>query len=119
LDNPYHSATHAADMLQSMHSILTHGGLVGGYADHLRLLACYLAAAGHDYGHVGFTNDFVIAAHHPLALLYNDKVSLPPNGAFTPPNDYMQWRARCTHISLSLVVGRKELRTLGARLIHL
>lgn len=43
-NNPYHSRTHAADVLQTLHVILTQGGLTPGYADPLTHLACYLAA---------------------------------------------------------------------------
>lgn len=72
-DNPYHNRTHAADVLQTMHALLTRGGLVPHYADPLTQLACYLAAATHDLEHVGLTNDFLIASNHELAIVYNDK----------------------------------------------
>lgn len=75
-DNPYHNATHAADVLQSMHVLLHRGGLAGGYTNPLELLACYLAAAIHDYQHPGLTNDFLINTFHALALQYNDKSPL-------------------------------------------
>ncbi len=42
--NPYHNATHAADVLQTLHVVLHSSGMVGTYADPLTLLACYLAA---------------------------------------------------------------------------
>ncbi|GFH22595.1 3'5'-cyclic nucleotide phosphodiesterase [Haematococcus lacustris] len=35
---------HAADVVQTMHMLLTRGGLMPGYADHLTQLAAYLAA---------------------------------------------------------------------------
>lgn len=54
--NPYHNATHAADVLQTLHVILHRGGLVPHYADPLLLLAAYLAAVVHDYEHGGLTN---------------------------------------------------------------
>ncbi|MGQ3164854.1 MAG: hypothetical protein ACT6T3_21775 [Agrobacterium sp.] len=60
-------------MLQTLHVLLTRGGLVPGYADPLTLLACLLAGAAHDLQHSGLTNDFLVATEHPLALLYNDK----------------------------------------------
>lgn len=42
--NPYHNATHASDVLQTMHCILTRGGLMPGYVDPMHLMACYTAA---------------------------------------------------------------------------
>lgn len=43
--NPYHNRTHAADVLHSMHVLLTHGGLSTHYANSPGTrLACYLAA---------------------------------------------------------------------------
>jgi hypothetical protein len=42
--NPYHNATHACDVLQTMHCIITRGGLMPGYVDPMHLMACYTAA---------------------------------------------------------------------------
>lgn len=66
----YHSRTHAADVLQSMHVLLTQGGLADlvsstscgrhEMSTQLVLLAAYLAAAIHDVHHMGLTNDFLI-----------------------------------------------------------
>ena len=38
----------------------------------LLLLLLLLPQVVHDYGHVGFTNDFLVASGAPLALQYND-----------------------------------------------
>jgi hypothetical protein len=43
-DNPYHNSMHAADVLQTLHCIVTRGGLIPGYVDPLHLMACYTAA---------------------------------------------------------------------------
>lgn len=42
--NPYHNATHASDVLQTMHCIITRGGLMPGYVDPMHMMACYTAA---------------------------------------------------------------------------
>ena len=42
--NPYHNATHAADVLQSLHVVLHRGQLVQHYTDPVGLMAAYLAA---------------------------------------------------------------------------
>ncbi|GIM16339.1 hypothetical protein Vretimale_18970 [Volvox reticuliferus] len=74
--NPYHSKTHAADVLQTFHVIIHRGGLAPGYVDPLTLMACYLAAAVHDYEHGGLTNDYLINSSDLLALRYNDRAPL-------------------------------------------
>ncbi|KAG2447135.1 hypothetical protein HYH02_007881 [Chlamydomonas schloesseri] len=76
VDNPYHSATHAADVLQTLHVIIHSGQLHVHYLDPLGLLAAYWAAIVHDYRHPGLTSDFLIATGHPLAIRYNDKAPL-------------------------------------------
>lgn len=43
-ENPYHNKTHAADVLQSMHVLLTRGGLGRRLGEELALLSGYLAA---------------------------------------------------------------------------
>lgn len=48
---------HAADVLQTVHAIVTLGGLLPHYVDPLTHLAVYVAAAGHDYGHKGLNNE--------------------------------------------------------------
>ncbi|PNW82682.1 hypothetical protein CHLRE_06g289400v5 [Chlamydomonas reinhardtii] len=75
-DNPYHSATHAADVLQTLHVIIHGAQLHVHYLDALGLFAAYFAAIVHDYGHPGLTNDFLIATSDPLAVRYNDKSPL-------------------------------------------
>jgi hypothetical protein len=49
----YHNRTHAADVLQSMHVLMTRGGLVRRLGEDLGLLAGYLAACIHDLEHRG------------------------------------------------------------------
>jgi hypothetical protein len=42
--NPYHNATHASDVLQTLNTIIHRGGLVPGYVDPLYLMAALLSA---------------------------------------------------------------------------
>ncbi|GLI60999.1 hypothetical protein VaNZ11_003257 [Volvox africanus] len=74
--NPYHNATHAADVLQTLHVIIHAAQLHEHYLDQLGLLAAYFAVIIHDYGHPGLTNDFLIATSDPLAVRYNDRSPL-------------------------------------------
>jgi hypothetical protein len=58
---------------QTMHVLLTRGGLLGLLQnDPVSHLAALLAAAAHDFRHRGVSNDFLITAGDDLALLYND-----------------------------------------------
>ena len=72
-DNPYHCNEHAADVLWSVHCLLTQGGILeAGVSDPLEILAILLAAAIHDVGHPGLNNAFLTATEHPLAIAHND-----------------------------------------------
>eukprot|EP00197_Chlamydomonas_leiostraca_P012061 CAMPEP_0202862862 /NCGR_PEP_ID=MMETSP1391-20130828/3738_1 /ASSEMBLY_ACC=CAM_ASM_000867 /TAXON_ID=1034604 /ORGANISM="Chlamydomonas leiostraca, Strain SAG 11-49" /LENGTH=1034 /DNA_ID=CAMNT_0049542445 /DNA_START=106 /DNA_END=3210 /DNA_ORIENTATION=+ len=72
-DNPYHNRTHAADVVHSMHTIFTRGGLQRAlHVGEPGTLAVYLAACVHDVGHKGLNNDFLVRSGDSLALLYND-----------------------------------------------
>eukprot|EP00802_Teleaulax_amphioxeia_P001333 Tamp_01335.p1 GENE.Tamp_01335~~Tamp_01335.p1 ORF type:complete len:712 (+),score=206.96 Tamp_01335:78-2213(+) len=72
LDNPYHNATHVADVVQSMHCIITKGGLDKLLA-RIEILAALLAATIHDFEHRGFNNDFLIKTQDDWAIDANDK----------------------------------------------
>lgn len=69
--NPYHNATHAADVAQTLNFLLVRGGLARELS-LLELLGALLAALAHDLNHPGVNNAFLIAVHSPLALQYND-----------------------------------------------
>ena len=58
-DNPYHNATHVADVLQSMHCLLTRGG-ISKFVTRFEKFAGLFAAIIHDFEHRGFNNDFLI-----------------------------------------------------------
>lgn len=58
-DNPYHSATHVADVVQSVHCLLSKGWMQR-FVGRLELLAALVAAIIHDFEHKGLNNDFLI-----------------------------------------------------------
>jgi 3',5'-cyclic-nucleotide phosphodiesterase len=92
--NPYHNFRHAVDVLQALFYFLlsssalpplesskgnTAAGLIPrsptvtdlftpGY-----ILALMIVGLGHDVGHPGVNNGFLVATHAPLALLFNDR----------------------------------------------
>lgn len=108
---PYHSSTHAADVLQAVHVF------VKSDLTHMEELVLYVAAAAHDVGHPGRNNAFLVNTRDPLAVLYNDKSVLenyhvstlfalatePKNAIFArfSSNDYKQVRATCIEMILS------------------
>ncbi|KAL6762819.1 hypothetical protein V8C86DRAFT_550956 [Haematococcus lacustris] len=115
--NPYHNRSHAADVVQTMHMLLTRGGLMPGYADHLTQLAAYLAAVCHDYQHIGRTNDWLVETQDELALRYNDRSPMENHhlaGAFNllkhPDMNFLQAMPKATYdrlrkLMIELVLG--------------
>ncbi|KAL8173167.1 UNVERIFIED_CONTAM: hypothetical protein K2H54_041500 [Gekko kuhli] len=57
--NPYHNAIHAADVTQTVHSLLLHTGTMHWFND-LEILAIFFSTCVHDYEHTGTTNNFHI-----------------------------------------------------------
>ncbi|GFH13338.1 phosphodiesterase [Haematococcus lacustris] len=115
--NPYHNRSHAADVVQTMHMLLTKGGLMPGYADHLTQLAAYLAAVCHDYQHIGRTNDWLVETQDELALRYNDRSPMENHhlaGAFSllkhPDLNFLQAMPKASYdrlrkLMIELVLG--------------
>jgi len=68
-NNPYHNGSHAADVVQSTHVLLKN--MKSDVAD-LEALAAIFAAACHDVGHPGVTNNYRVAKRDDGAILYND-----------------------------------------------
>ncbi|KAJ9521684.1 hypothetical protein QJQ45_015392, partial [Haematococcus lacustris] len=116
--NPYHNRSHAADVVQTMHMLLTRGGLMPGYADHLTQLAAYLAAVCHDYQHIGRTNDWLVETQDELALRYNDRSPMENHhlaGAFSllkhPDLNFLQAMPKATYDRLRKLVIELVLGT--------
>mmetsp|Transcript_69209 Transcript_69209/g.124776 ORF Transcript_69209/g.124776 Transcript_69209/m.124776 type:complete len:918 (+) Transcript_69209:132-2885(+) len=75
-DNPYHNASHAADVMNSM---LFFFGVPSTPFSHLNgqeKFAGLVAAAAHDMGHDGKSNRYHLVVETPLAVLYNDQSCL-------------------------------------------
>jgi hypothetical protein len=71
LPNPYHNATHAADVMNSIF-YLVKSSVINDYITNLELLGVIIASLGHDVGHFALTNRFLVATRHRIALKYND-----------------------------------------------
>ncbi|CAL4145507.1 unnamed protein product, partial [Meganyctiphanes norvegica] len=73
--NPYHNNVHAADVMQTIHYMLSQTGLMNWLTD-VEILATLIAALIHDYEHTGTTNNFHVMSGSETALLYNDRAVL-------------------------------------------
>lgn len=71
----YHNNLHGADVMHSTYLLLQSPALAGAFSD-LEMFSAILAAAAHDVGHPGVTNQFLVATQSPLAILYNDQAVL-------------------------------------------
>jgi hypothetical protein len=74
-ENPYHNAIHAADVLQSLHSLIQMAQeeeFMQG-SSHINLFSILLASIVHDTAHPGTTNAFHVQLKSELAVMYNDR----------------------------------------------
>jgi len=84
--NPFHNAVHAASVVHAVHAMLELGGVsqlagnslavsaqVPGKEGLLERAACILAAAIHDFEHLGVNNDFLVKVGAERAIRYNDQ----------------------------------------------
>lgn len=71
---PYHSSVHGADMTNSLYCMAMRSGFLR-HADLSDALSVtmLLAALGHDVGHFGRNNLFLINSRDELAVTYNDR----------------------------------------------
>ena len=81
LPNPYHNNTHAADVVQTLNTMLQLGGKLYA-ATPLHLFSILVAAVIHDVQHPGLNNNFQINSHSEMAVQYND-VSVLENYTIT------------------------------------
>lgn len=91
LTTDYHNATHAADVLQTVHFFLCSG--VRSLFSSTQLLALLLAAIVHDLGHDGLNNGFHKESMSERAVAHNDRsvqenyhVSLAFSHSFAHPS---------------------------------
>lgn len=76
-DNPYHNNIHAADVLQTLHSLLQEmGGVKKLEPSPIQLFSVLLSAVIHDVGHPGYNNFFQQSSQSDIALCYNDQSCL-------------------------------------------
>ncbi|XP_033125762.1 high affinity cAMP-specific 3',5'-cyclic phosphodiesterase 7A-like isoform X2 [Anneissia japonica] len=67
--NPYHNATHAADVTQAMHCYI-HDQKLFSNLQPIEIMSALLAAMTHDLDHPGVNQVFLITCKHHLASLY-------------------------------------------------
>lgn len=73
-ENPYHNATHAADVVQAFYYFLTTCDARKICSlNEIDTFICILSAAIHDFQHPGFNNLFLVNSNDLLAIRYNDK----------------------------------------------
>jgi len=72
---PYHNWFHAVDVTHGVNRLLQVCSADAYLSCHERF-ALLVAAVGHDLGHPGVNNHFIIETAHELALLYNDRSPL-------------------------------------------
>jgi cAMP-specific phosphodiesterase 4/calcium/calmodulin-dependent 3',5'-cyclic nucleotide phosphodiesterase len=78
-DVPYHNQAHAASVVHFMHALLFHGGIadaVQGFFDRdVVVIGCLVAAAIHDYDHLGLNNKFLETTEHERSHKFTSSVN--------------------------------------------
>ena len=72
-DNFYHNSIHAADVLNSAIFLLFTDAYKSGKFLELETFGMVVAAIGHDVGHPGLNNAFLVNSLDAIALKYNDR----------------------------------------------
>lgn len=71
--NPYHNATHAADVTQAYHVYIKRCKIEEFLGmTNLDIACCLISSSIHDFQHPGLNNAFLMNSTHDLAVLYND-----------------------------------------------
>lgn len=73
--NPYHNRMHAGEVMLMAYqfwSLMSSMPAFEGYFEEVDLLVVILAAAIHDIGHPGVSNDFMVKTKTDVALRYHD-----------------------------------------------
>mmetsp|Transcript_2323 Transcript_2323/g.4941 ORF Transcript_2323/g.4941 Transcript_2323/m.4941 type:complete len:1585 (+) Transcript_2323:305-5059(+) len=73
-DNPYHNAIHAADVVQTVHSLIQLADVSVFEKEEIFLIL--VASAIHDVKHPGRNNSFQVNSFSDLALIHNDTAVL-------------------------------------------
>lgn len=103
-DNPYHNNIHAADVLQTLFSLLRMGG--DKYLNApLETFSIICAAACHDMGHPGRNNNYQVNAKSDLAIIYNDSSVLESMHA---ARAYRLIMAAPTDANLNILAGLQQ-----------
>jgi hypothetical protein len=71
-ENPYHNFQHAMDVTQTVYRFISVTQL-NTILSPLEVFSLLLAAVGHDLGHPGVNNAFLVKTKDDLALKHNDK----------------------------------------------
>jgi hypothetical protein len=70
-ETQYHNNIHAADVTQTLHSILQMDN-IASQLPRIKIVATLLAAICHDVQHPGVNNSYLINSRSDMAVLYND-----------------------------------------------
>lgn len=71
-ENDYHTQVHAADVCSSV-QFLVHAAGLWHILNDAKRISLLIAALGHDLGHFGRNNMFLIKTRHHLATTFNDR----------------------------------------------
>jgi 3'5'-cyclic nucleotide phosphodiesterase len=72
---PYHNFRHGCDVLHSTYLFTLKSHLHKAFSK-LEILSLLLSAIGHDIGHLGLNNAYLVKTKHEVAIRYNDKSPL-------------------------------------------
>ena len=74
-DNTYHNYKHGYDVAHCVYRLVMIPGLNGVFS-HLEFFSLLVAALGHDVGHPGVNNVYLVKAKNELAIRHNDRSPL-------------------------------------------